>query len=624
MTVSDGFNIATATTSVTVVDTTAPTVTAPDDIQVEATSAAGISSADSAIVAFLADVMASDIVDPDLTITNDAPATFPVGTTRVTFTATDDFDQQGTATADVIVTSAEVFDFGDAPAAFPVALAQDGARHTPGSLTLGTQIDSETDGTPSVDASGDGADDGITALTTAIADSVSPTIASFAIVASADGKLDAWIDFNSDGTWQASEQIFDSVDVTAGANTLSCTIPAGASTDGSAARFRLSTAGGLEVTGAASDGEVEDYLITLQAAGSGNVDVTSFNPGTVTIETSGDDVIVREGSMILFQGPAAELAVIDFTGTGEDDTILFSTTLANFTGTVEIDGGDGDDSIFIEGSDQDLDLTALPEGSVDGIEIVNLQGDGDNRLTLTEDQVASLPDEGKTLRVIKDPTDDVTFTTGNFTVTGSTTEDGVVVIEVESESTTIQFTGTQWTNPIKRTNVNGVSGVTASDALAVINQLNAPTSDFYTGPSTLIDTGQLATPFPLFFFDVTGDGDLTARDALQIINLLNSGGGSPEPLPAGEPIPVASPTESQNDLVDTDERSEQNIANHLSMQRKLVSLSVEASSTFDSSTFPPSTSSTRPQAVASQTENVSELLQWQQGADDWFAELGRR
>ena len=32
------------------------------------------------------------------------------------------------------------------------------------------------------------------------------------------------------------------------------------------ARFRLSTAGNLAVTGAAADGEVEDYKVTIQAA----------------------------------------------------------------------------------------------------------------------------------------------------------------------------------------------------------------------------------------------------------------------------------------------------------------------------------------------------------------------
>lgn len=52
-----------------------------------------------------------------------------------------------------------------------------------------------------------------------------------------------------------------------------------------------------------------------------SVNVASIATGTVTIEESGSDVVVRDGSTILFQGPAASLAVLDFTGTSGDDTL---------------------------------------------------------------------------------------------------------------------------------------------------------------------------------------------------------------------------------------------------------------------------------------------------------------
>jgi Ca2+-binding RTX toxin-like protein len=74
-------NSATATQKVTVVDTTAPTITPPADITVEATS-----KSDNTVS--LETPTVSDNVGV-ASITNDAPTKFPVGETIVTWTATD-------------------------------------------------------------------------------------------------------------------------------------------------------------------------------------------------------------------------------------------------------------------------------------------------------------------------------------------------------------------------------------------------------------------------------------------------------------------------------------------------------------------------------------------------------
>ena len=74
-------NFAISTQTVSVVDTTAPSITAPNAIQVEATGIEGN----------LADIgisTASDSVEI-ISITNDAPDSFPLGETTVTWTATD-------------------------------------------------------------------------------------------------------------------------------------------------------------------------------------------------------------------------------------------------------------------------------------------------------------------------------------------------------------------------------------------------------------------------------------------------------------------------------------------------------------------------------------------------------
>jgi len=81
---------------VVVEDTSPPVITPPDDAVVEQTTPEG--------VAFELEPPAfSDLADPNPTITNDAPAVFPVGTTVVTWTATDSSGNTSTVTQTVTV-----------------------------------------------------------------------------------------------------------------------------------------------------------------------------------------------------------------------------------------------------------------------------------------------------------------------------------------------------------------------------------------------------------------------------------------------------------------------------------------------------------------------------------------
>jgi len=85
-------------------------------------------------------------------------------------------------------------------------------------------------------------------------------------VTGSGGLLNAWIDWNRDGDWSdAGEQIATNLAMSAGANVVSVPVPATAPSGGSFARFRLGTQPGLLPTGQASNGEVEDYAVTLVA-----------------------------------------------------------------------------------------------------------------------------------------------------------------------------------------------------------------------------------------------------------------------------------------------------------------------------------------------------------------------
>jgi hypothetical protein len=159
-------------------------------------------------------------------------------------------------------------DFGDAPASYGVRVTDDGARHAVGTLFLGATIDAESNGLPHNTALGDdnnqGDDeDGVVFNGPVVAGSPM----SVTVQASRAGFVDAWLDINRDGDFHdAREHIFISAPVTAGPNTLVVDLPYETSVGNSFVRFRISSAGGLDPNGAAPDGEVEDYNVTITPA----------------------------------------------------------------------------------------------------------------------------------------------------------------------------------------------------------------------------------------------------------------------------------------------------------------------------------------------------------------------
>jgi hypothetical protein len=155
-------------------------------------------------------------------------------------------------------------DFGDAPAPYPTVFAENGARHYPVGPRLGGGRDGGLDGGHTVDASGDGADDdGVTFGALQVGDagaSVTVNVQN----APTGARLDAWIDFNRDGSWSGADEHFvANAAVVEGDNVITFAVPSDAVAGETFARFRLSTAGGLGVGGAALDGEIEDYRLAI-------------------------------------------------------------------------------------------------------------------------------------------------------------------------------------------------------------------------------------------------------------------------------------------------------------------------------------------------------------------------
>ena len=283
----------------------------------------------------------SATVDPSLTsgsISNTATVTSPTG-------LPDPTAGNNTATDNTAIATAGI-DFGDAPESYGTLAADDGPQHMlSSSLQLGPNADSEDDGQPSDKADADDLDaspddeDGIV-LPSSVIIGLPATIT---VNSTGEGLLDAWMDFNGNGVFDdPDERIADSQPVAPGSNSLTLFVPADAELGDTFARFRLSTAGGLDPTGAATDGEVEDYPISIiPAPGPGSVTVVPDpdNPGRTmlaVVGNSGNDTIIIEQVR-------SHLPQLKITFNGQSSTF----SLGKFR-RILVSGGDGNDRIELK------------------------------------------------------------------------------------------------------------------------------------------------------------------------------------------------------------------------------------------------------------------------------------
>ena len=204
-------------------------------------------------------------------------------------------------------------------------------------IQLGATITDEASAVEGADdaGSGDGSDDGVTAPDLVAGDTTDITISAASITGSGTGTLHAWIDFDGDGSFEAAE--YASVAFTNGASadltfsSYGTTMAAGTTY----ARFRLSSDSSLSSTtpaGAALDGEVEDYQVTV-------------NPATTTIDASKSVEVWDPGSVGLYSVPGNDVVysfTISNTGNAATDTdsLLLIDTLPS---EIEFYNGDIDD-----------------------------------------------------------------------------------------------------------------------------------------------------------------------------------------------------------------------------------------------------------------------------------------
>ena len=199
-------------------------------------------------------------------------------------------------------------DFGDAPAAYG-----NPAHDIVTGIRIGATNTAEPARYNSPTATGDTGDDGVTISQLRLSQTGTASIT----VAGAGGRLQCWIDWNGDGDFaDAGEQIATNVadngvgDTNAATGTigLSIAVPAGSTLTQTFVRFRWSTTSGLTSSSTASNGEVEDYAVTVFGPA-----VLSIVKTSATFEVTGINRFSVPGSDMIYTITATN------TGTGPAD-----------------------------------------------------------------------------------------------------------------------------------------------------------------------------------------------------------------------------------------------------------------------------------------------------------------
>ena len=163
--------------------------------------------------------------------------------------------------------------------------------------------------------------------------------------------LNAWIDYNNNGTLEAGEQIATNVSIATGSSNitqnLSITVPVGALTGVNlGARFRLTSTSGAAATGLVGNGEVEDFILTITAP------TTDFGDDLDFADASqGANPFLRLGALIDTEFVSTRNATAtgdDTTGSDDEDGVVVPAMIAGQTVTipVTISNGTGADGFL--------------------------------------------------------------------------------------------------------------------------------------------------------------------------------------------------------------------------------------------------------------------------------------
>ena len=138
-----------------------------------------------------------------------------------------------------------------------------------------------------------------------------------------------------------------------------------------------------------------------------------------------------------------------------------------------VDGGRGTDTVALDGNGIDLDLTTIPDNKLRGIEAIDLTGNGDNSLSLTQLEVFNLSDTSNTLVVSGDSGDTLDLGGGwtwHCRLTGPHVfTQGAATVIVDTQVTTTGWDSVEMFSLADLDGTSGfrIEGLSANDTLGV-------------------------------------------------------------------------------------------------------------------------------------------------------------
>jgi Dockerin type I domain len=298
----------------------------------------------------------------------------------------------------------------------------------------------------------------------------------------------------------------------------------------------------LDRTTIAEDAGVDAATLTISRSGS----AMTVNQ-TITLASDDTTEATIPASVVILAGQTSVTAIInaiDDTLLDGEQTVLISATAPNTDpDSVELKVTDRESitALFngaavredaVTGS---LVLTVRRSNTDTGSDLnVNVTGGAASQLVIVSPVV--IPSGQATTTVNLTPVNDTTpelLATLQYTFTAAGYTSGSATIGIiDDEPPKFQ----RQSNPF---DVNGLSGVTASDALEIIRELNLRGDNPLLNPATEEPNG--------VFVDVSGDYRVTALDALEIINELNR----TQPQTAGGEIIAFTSAKSQHPPLET-------------------------------------------------------------------------
>ncbi|MFN7876508.1 MAG: FG-GAP-like repeat-containing protein, partial [Pirellula sp.] len=406
-------------------------------------------------------------------------------------------------------------DFGDAPLPYPTRLQENGAYHKRTTLFLGTSVDAESNGQPSALANGDdstGSDDedGVTWGTTLMVSPLVSTTASVVVTSSGAGFLDAWIDYNQDGDWSdPGEQIANKVAVASGKNAVSFTIPSTALVGATFARFRVSSVGGLDPTGKANDGEVEDYQVSLVGGANKVLDIRLSELAQYAFTVTNGSLVVTTGTKTIWTAPLSELGSVNAWDAVGQKQLAWSPVSA-LPGVMEVSSAPWQVNLVASGN---IAIGTL-SSALTGVNTIDLRAANRQTLVFQQRDIEAINTDMK-LR-IRMGADDVLQTSSAWRVGAGRVEGGLWIQSFVSGASTIEVQDAlAWRNSVSQFDMDGDSTVSPLDVLHLVNAINNGT--FGDGNLPVRNATH-----PAGFFDVDGDSRVSPLDVLGLINVINN------------------------------------------------------------------------------------------------------